>query len=365
MRKLPALNTVLSFLFGGLVLCCLAATRLGGYLLFHSLAEIFTVVVAAGVFMVTWNTRRFTGEGFLSLIGIAYLHVAAIDLLYVLAYRGMGVFPLASADLSVQLWIAARLLQSVSLLIAGLCIGRRVPVNIIFPLYTLVTSVLLLSVLYWRIFPECFIAGEGLTPFKRGSEFLICFVLLAAMIAVFRHRRELDARVLQLLGFSIFATIVSELAFTLYTDVNDIEAMVGHLFKFISFYLIYKAVIESSLVKPYATMFRDIQRSEEALRQSEVRLRIILDEMADGIIVVDREGVVRYINPAAKALLGMRAGEAPSKPFAFPVQAGRRTELEVRREDGRRIRLRMSVVRTTWEGEPAYVISLPDVDESP
>ena len=43
----------------GLALVGLAATRLHSFLLFHSLAEVFSVVVACGTFMVVWNARRF------------------------------------------------------------------------------------------------------------------------------------------------------------------------------------------------------------------------------------------------------------------------------------------------------------------
>ena len=41
-----------------------------------------------------------------------------------LAYDEMGVFPEASVNLPTQLWVAARLVQAVSFLIAPLFLGR-------------------------------------------------------------------------------------------------------------------------------------------------------------------------------------------------------------------------------------------------
>jgi hypothetical protein len=107
-------------LAGALVLLGLYLTSLYNYLLFHSLAEVFAIVVACGVFMVAWNSRRFLDNNYLLFIGIAYLFVAGLDLLHTLAYKGMGVFPDYDANLPTQLWIASRYIQSFSLLIAPL-----------------------------------------------------------------------------------------------------------------------------------------------------------------------------------------------------------------------------------------------------
>ena len=70
--------------------CCTASQY--SYLLFHSIAEIFSVVVAFGIFMLAWNSRRFLDNNALLFIGIAYLFVGMIDILHTLAYKGKGVF---------------------------------------------------------------------------------------------------------------------------------------------------------------------------------------------------------------------------------------------------------------------------------
>ncbi|MEK6698478.1 MAG: MASE3 domain-containing protein [Nitrospirota bacterium] len=82
-------------LFPGLVFVILGLLYLASqysYLLFHSIAEIFSVVVAFGIFMLAWNSRRFLDNNALLFIGIAYLFVGMIDILHTLAYKGMGVF---------------------------------------------------------------------------------------------------------------------------------------------------------------------------------------------------------------------------------------------------------------------------------
>jgi hypothetical protein len=90
------------------VLLGLYVTSLYSYLLFHSLAEIFSVIIAVGVFAIAWNSRRFLENNYLLFLGVAFLFVGLIDLLHTLAYKGMGVFPGFGANLPTQLWIAAR-----------------------------------------------------------------------------------------------------------------------------------------------------------------------------------------------------------------------------------------------------------------
>ena len=97
-----------------LLLFGLYLTSLFGYLLFHSTAEVFSIVVACGIFMVAWNSRRFLDNNYLLFIGIAYLFVALLDLVHTLAYAGMGVFPGYATNLPTQLWIACLLYTSPS-----------------------------------------------------------------------------------------------------------------------------------------------------------------------------------------------------------------------------------------------------------
>ena len=56
----------------GLLLCGLYLISLHNYLLFHSLAEVFSLVVGCGVFVIVWNSRRRLDNSFFLLLGIAW-----------------------------------------------------------------------------------------------------------------------------------------------------------------------------------------------------------------------------------------------------------------------------------------------------
>ena len=256
-----------------LILSGLYLTSLHSYLLFHSLAEIFSIVVACGIFMIAWNSRQFLENNYLLFIGIAYLFVGGLDLLHTLAYKGMGVFQGDSANLATQLWLAARYMESLSLLVAPLVLDRKLKSRFVGIGYSLVFFILVASIFYWRIFPDCFVEGVGLTPFKKLSEYIICFILAISVVLVVRKKKEFDKVVLHLLVASILLTIAAELAFTHYISVYGISNLFGHFLKILSFYLIYKAIIQTGLTKPYDLLFRNLKQSEEALRGKEAALR--------------------------------------------------------------------------------------------
>ena len=224
-------------LSGILVLFGLYFAGLYSYLLFHSLVEIFSIVVACAIFIVTWNVRRLLQNNYFLFIGIAYLFIGGIDLVHTLAYKGMGVFSGYGPNLPTQLWIIARYMESITLLLAPWFVHRKIKPALMFGVYALVTAVFLGAVFHKHLFLDCFVEGVGLTPFKKISEYVISMVLLCAMASLYQKRKDFDRAVFRLLATSIILTIGAELAFTFYVSVYGLSNLIGHFLKLISFYL--------------------------------------------------------------------------------------------------------------------------------
>src|SRR5690606_3022209 len=71
-------------------------------------------------------------------------------------------------------------------------------------------------------------------------------------------------------------------------------------------------------VKGFFVMVTDVskrKKAEVALFQEKERFRIILDSIKDGVITTNPEGKIRYVNPAAAALIGWGLDEARGKPI--------------------------------------------------
>ncbi len=273
------------------------------YLAFHVLAEMFSIVVAAALFLLVWHGRRFIGNNSLVALGVAFFFAGLIDLMHTLAYKGMGVFQLGDqANVATQLWIAARWLESLSFFGFVWLMDRPVRPVIVLWGYAVVTGFLLWTILVARVFPDCFIEGSGLTPFKIGSEYAICLMLACSLVLLFRRKQELDPAVLRLLAVAILAAIISELAFTFYVSVYGLSNLIGHIFKILSFYLVYLALVRSSLTRPYQTLFRELTGVRRALQHKVTELDTILEATADGILAVAENGEVLHANERFRQL---------------------------------------------------------------
>jgi PAS domain S-box-containing protein len=308
-------------LLAALILGGLYLTSLYSYLLFHTLAELFSILIGGTIFVLAWNFRRFFNDSFLVFVGTSYLFFSLIDLAHTLVYYGMGIFQGYDANTPTQLWIAARSLQAVSLLAAPLFLGRKVKVEWLLAGFTLVTSLLLLSIFVWDTFPVCYIEGVGLTPFKIISEYLIDLILVAAVVLLLQKRSYLDPNVLRLLILSTLFTITGELFFTFYIDVYGLMNLVGHFCKIIASYLIYKAIVETAATSIYTDMTR-IRQAESALRESEERYRMLFNTMLNGFalheIICNQDGTpIDYrfleVNPAFERLTGLIGKEIVGK----------------------------------------------------
>jgi len=252
-----------------LALVLLYVTSLYNYLLFHVLAELFSIVVACGIFIIGWNSRRYIKSNYLVYLAVAYLFIALLDTLHTVAYKGMGVF--TSYDYYAnQLWIATRYLESLSLLVAFLFVGekRRFDPYKVLGGYVIATALIIASIFWWKIFPVCFVEGQGLTTFKKVSEYVICGILLLDICILHSMRAMFDKDIFRTLAWALVFTILSELAFTFYVSNYGFSNLVGHYFKIFSFYLIYRALIETGMRRPYDVIFRQLVENEKRLVQA-------------------------------------------------------------------------------------------------
>ncbi len=86
------------------------------------------------------------------------------------------------------------------------------------------------------------------------------------------------------------------------------------------------------------------------------------DALSDAVIVVDRDGVVRFVNHAAEILFNREAQELEGQQFGLPIVSGERTEVNILRRDGRFTPAEMKVSETQGEDEIVYIVaSLKDI----
>lgn len=94
---------------------------------------------------------------------------------------------------------------------------------------------------------------------------------------------------------------------------------------------------------------------------SEPSFRLLIENTADGVLVVDLAGTVLYANPAAAEIFGHPRDELLHVPLGRPVASGETTEITVHRPGRGPAEVQMRVVEVTWDGARALLASLRDV----
>jgi signal transduction histidine kinase len=270
------------------------------FLLFHGLAEVFSIIIAGGVFLVAWNSRKVMDSDFLLIIGVAYAFVAFLDLLHTFSYAGMGVFPEHGANLPTQLWVAARYLEAVSLVVGTAFIGsnwvsdqfsfsrRPRDTLLLVVVYGAVTTILLVTIVMgW--FPAAYVEGTGLTLFKIISEYTIIGLLGLALGLMYRHRVAFDSQVFRYLAIAFVLTMGAEFAFTTYGSVYSTSNAIGHLLKIASFYLIYLAIIKTGISAPQELLFRQLSAERDSLADREAELKRQNERLEDFASIVSHD----------------------------------------------------------------------------
>jgi len=313
-KDYPSYREIAFLLFGVAVLFIpLYLIGKNNYLLFHVVVEIFSVIIAFAIFLIFWHSRQFLSNNYFLIIGTSFLFVGALDFLHTLSYKGMDIILTGGSNIPTQLWISARFLKAASFFVAPFFINRRVREYPLFFTYLLVFVFLVVSIYYLKIFPTCYIEGVGLTPFKKISEYVVCVIFLFSIFSLIKKKSSFDSLTLSLLVGALFFSIISEISFTLYRNVYDIFNFVGHFFKIVAFYLIYRALIVNGLTRPYSIIFHELKKAELENRESREYYQNILESLHEGIWGIDKESKTNFVNNRMAEMLGYTIEEMMGK----------------------------------------------------
>ena len=94
---------------------------------------------------------------------------------------------------------------------------------------------------------------------------------------------------------------------------------------------------------------------------SEGRLRRVIEEGADGIVIADMDGQILYVNHTSESMLGKPSEDLLGEPFGFPLTSS--AEVSVVQPSGEVVAIEVRTTETTWNGEPAHLASLRDITE--
>ncbi len=96
---------------------------------------------------------------------------------------------------------------------------------------------------------------------------------------------------------------------------------------------------------------------------SEERFRYMIDHSVDGMIVIDEDHEVKFLNPAAELLLRHPREEILGRQLGFPLTENQSTKLEIPLPGGEKKIAEVQVAQIEWENKKAFLLSMTDVTE--
>ena len=113
---------------------------------------------------------------------------------------------------------------------------------------------------------------------------------------------------------------------------------------------------KKAIAKPNLSLQLAAQKTK-----SQQQIQQLITENADGILVVDRQKIVRFVNPAALKLFNKLEAELIDYPLGFPVVNGDYLEVDIPQKDKTTIVAQMRVSEIEWQGKKASIVSLRDI----
>lgn len=251
----------------------------------HTLLELIAVVVALLAFAVAWHAHDDRRPSNILILGCGLLAVGVIDVAHLMSYQGMPdwVTP-ASTEKAIDFWLCARYTAALTLLAIACREWKPVHAR---GRYLLLLAAMGWSTLTWGLglfapdfWPRTFIEGQGLTAFKIGAECALIALLLIPALLFYRQQGS-NAHAYDSSGLFVatVVTILSELCFTLYTNVNGVFMLLGHSYKIIAFLFIYRAVFVVSVREPYKRLEQEI--AERSRAEAEIHHRVYHDPLTE------------------------------------------------------------------------------------
>ncbi len=271
------------------------------YLVFHNIAEFFSIIVSFSIFGVGWYAYDQSQDRHALFLSVFFLGIGLLDIMHTLGYAGMPAFvTLNSPTKSTQYWIAARLFMAIAFLSSAwvypasdrpwLSKTILMAVNLIIPalVFTMITF-------FPEHVPATIIEGVALTSFKKNTEYLVIALLCLSTLAYWRRMSKTGEQqfIYFLTAFIIY--IFSEICFAVYKSVFDTYNVIGHLYKIAAFCLIYKGLFTVAVKKPYVALQQEI--AQHILAEEELtRYRNHLEDL-----VVQRTSELEQAKNSAEA----------------------------------------------------------------
>jgi phosphoserine phosphatase RsbU/P len=263
------------------------------YLTWHNLFEFSGILVCFSSFVVSYYTYDQSKRFRSLLLGCFFLFMGIVDAFHTLSFKGMPDFFIANAgaNRATTFWIISRLVGGIGFATAGFINVKRqysIQCNkkyLLLPSIILSFMVLVVVTYFPSVLPAMYVEGKGLTPAKIYCEYtIIALLLLATLRYIMEYEKTRDFPMLLMSG-AMLLNVFSELAFVSYQSVYDIYNYLGHVYKALSFFMIFRVIFIFNVQKPY----RELTQAQTELRNYADNLDRLVDQRTREIKAINQK----------------------------------------------------------------------------
>ncbi len=99
------------------------------------------------------------------------------------------------------------------------------------------------------------------------------------------------------------------------------------------------------------------------MQEHDQRFQHIINNSLDGFIVLDKAGIVQFVNPAAEKIFNRGKNELIGNELGIPLVKGTTSEIQIltKKKSFRTVEIR--IVDTTWQDAPALLLEMRNITE--
>lgn len=283
-------------------------------IVFFSLLELVGIFIGFMILFIVLNTYIINLENFILFLGITHGITSIIRLIYLMAYIGNVSFINSSFNL---LMAFESLLVAIGFLMTLLILNKKIKYSLAVSIYLIVAFVGTSSMLF----------TGSLQGINHNTLKLILYgvsiIITAINLSIYNNSKKMFHKTTyEYIFIFLISRLFSEALFLFSYRIGDGFCVLGHILGLISYYMIYKAIVETSLRKPYRLLFyrlsemvdelrREVEirkKSEGKLQRSQERYRKLVELLPDPVFVHDEEKYY-YCNEKGAELLGLSKPE--------------------------------------------------------
>lgn len=263
------------------------------YILSHSIIETLNSAICFSLVIIIINCYQISYNNYFIYLGIVFAFVSFFNFLHDITYMGIFMISKNSINLSLQLNIVYRLIEGFSILISFVFLYKTFKPYIVFYIYMILSLLLLYIIFYTNSFPDCFVFGVGLTRFEIKCEYIILLTMSLSIILFFKKRKYFAKPVVFYMSLYLILTILIRVIGIINASVFNDFNLISHILKFVSYYFLYKALVEKVLKKPLDILLDDLsnknlqlevkalqlQKTISRLNEENIKLQLIREEL--------------------------------------------------------------------------------------